>query len=81
MAKNSREILNRQRGPLPRVYRALDKAFVEGQLGPRQRKAAVTAPTLLAVSLPRAGPWQKNVFLKKIFAGSFFQALGKDIIF
>jgi len=47
--------------PLPRV-----------KTGPRQRKAAVTAPTLLAVSLPRADPRQRNVFfLKKTLPRAF----------
>jgi hypothetical protein len=30
-----------------------------------KRKAAVTAPALLAVFLSRAGPQQRNIFLKK----------------
>jgi hypothetical protein len=56
---------------LPRARTALGKAFAEGQDGPRQRKAAVTVPALLAVSLPRASPRQINVFFKKNFAESF----------
>ena len=43
-AKSSQKILSRQRGPLPRAfYRALGKAFAEGQHGTRQRKATVMA--------------------------------------
>jgi hypothetical protein len=39
-------------------------------------------PTLLAVSLPRVGPRQRNIFfLKKIFVGGFLQALGKETFY
>ena len=38
------------------------KPLARAKIGPRQRKAAVTALKLLVVSLPRAGPWKRNVF-------------------
>ena len=65
-AKSSRKILSRQRRSLPRaLYRALGKAFAEGQDGPRQRKSN------------RDGA----VPLDGVFAEGCLQALGKEIVF
>ena len=87
-AKSSREILSRQREPLPRaLYQALGKAFAEGQQGPRQRKTTVTT------SFPLDGVFAEGhhlwpsakkicrIFFEKIFAEGYSEALGKDSFF
>lgn len=58
-----------KRGLLSRAfYRVLGKAFAKSQVGPRQRKATVTAPFPWTVSLSRAvyGPSAENRSLPRV---------------
>jgi hypothetical protein len=68
---------------LPRaLYRALGKAFAEGQDWPSAKKSsrhgANTVSSFFAEGRPSA---KKCFFFKKNFAEGFPQALGKDIFY
>ena len=82
-AKTPRGIFRWQRGSLPRaLYRALGKAFAEGQDWPSAKKSsrhgADTVSSFFAEGRPSA---KKCFFFKKNFAEGFPQALGKDIFY